>query len=316
MKTKSRTFWIVILVVATILFVVLINLKLYTVPTTSMEKTIPVGTKLMVWETNFTPERYEIIVYHNPDGDTVLIPSAPSGYYVTKRQLGSKKLDAKYKKAFVPLSQREEKLGRCVGLPGDRILIKEGDLYVNGKLYENENIKKMFFIKTSEDQDTVSKLFEQNGINSGDVFSGAEGYIFPATESQVEIFRKSLDPDTSFYFVEEKNKYSRLIFPFDAHYLWNKDNFGELQIPAKGKPIKLTPENLCLYKRLIQNFEGNTLVVKGSTIMINGKASDTYVPKQDYFFICNDNRGNSFDSRYFGFLPGNHISGKILKVFD
>lgn len=288
------------------------GLKSYKIPTASMENTIPIGTRAVVWKKNFTPERFEIIVYRNPDFDTILIPYHPMGYYAAKRQLGSRGIDAKYQKVFVPLSEREEWLGRCVGLPGDNIVIRNGELYINGVLYENENIKKMYFLKTKDNKPIDRKILEQNMIRPEMVYEHNGSYIFSATKSQIENILQSSQVDTSNYFVDQENEYDNMVFPHDITIPWNNDQFGDLLIPQKGKGINLTIDNLPIYRRLIETFENNTLSVSGSTIMINGNAVDSYVPKQDYFFICNDNRDNSFDSRYYGFLPKDHISGKVL----
>lgn len=294
----------------------IMGLKFFKIPTASMENTVPVGTRIMVWKKNFHPERFEIIVYHNPDFDTVLVPHNPMGYYAAKRQMGSTAIDSRYQKVFVPLAKREQWLGRCVGIPGDKIEIRNGKLLVNSEIYNNSNVKKMYTIKTKDNKLINRKWFEKNQIKSENIFKQADSYILSATTLQISDLKNSVPIDTSYCMIEPVNRFDNMIFPFKSAIQWNRDNFGELMIPKKGVEINLTTENIDIYWRLIETFEENVLYIQDSKIMINGKITDTYTPKQDYYFICNDNRDNSLDSRYYGFLPKDHISGKVLKIFN
>lgn len=290
--------------------------KLYKLQTTVMENTVPLGTKFMIKVKNFHPDRFEMILYHNPDFDTVLTPSYPMGYYAAKRQLGSDVIDSKYQKEYVPLEEREQWLGRCVGLPGDKFEMNSGKLLINDQLYENNTIKERYLVKTKDNKPISNELFVQLHIRTEDVYEIVDSYVFPATKDQFSNLQKVVEIDTAYCMVEPAGKFDKFVFPFDSTILWNRDNFGPLVIPQKGAEISLTLENISIYWRLIEVFEGNEISVQDSTIIINGRQSNTYIPKQDYYFICNDNRDNSFDSRYFGFLPNDHISGKIIKIIN
>ena len=105
------------------------------------------------------------------------------------------------------------------------------------------------------------------------------------------------------------------IFPHDSAYHWNVDNFGPIVVPKKGTTVLLTVANLPLYKRIIDVFENNDLDVRDNIIYINGKQADSYTFKMDYFWMMGDNRHNSADSRYWGFVPEDHVVGEAVFVW-
>ncbi|HSM63174.1 MAG TPA: signal peptidase I, partial [Gillisia sp.] len=111
------------------------------------------------------------------------------------------------------------------------------------------------------------------------------------------------------------------LFPKSKSLSWNRDNLGPIYIPKKGATTELTPETLPFYKRLIEVYEGselgitNKLSVNGTQVLLNGQPTDTYTFKQDYYWMMGDNRHNSLDSRYFGYVPENHVVGKPVFVW-
>ncbi len=111
------------------------------------------------------------------------------------------------------------------------------------------------------------------------------------------------------------NDFEPQIFPHDSQYKWNEDNFGPLIVPKKGWTVKLDSTNLPLYQRAISVYEGNKIEQVGNEIFINGKKNNSYTFKMDYFWMMGDNRHNSLDSRYWGFVPDDHIVGKALFVW-
>jgi signal peptidase I len=104
-------------------------------------------------------------------------------------------------------------------------------------------------------------------------------------------------------------------FPFSEYFNWNRDNYGPVWIPRKGATVSITLANLPLYERIIDVYEGNDLEISGSTIKVNGQEADTYTFKMDYYWMMGDNRHNSADSRYWGFVPEDHIVGRPVFVY-
>ena len=135
------------------------------------------------------------------------------------------------------------------------------------------------------------------------------------TDEMLEGLRSNADIDSVLKIVEPKGLKGYNIFPHAPDYPWNNDNFGPIYIPQKGVTISMTPKVLPLYKKIIRDYEGNTVGVSGNQVSINGQVTDSYTFKQDYYWMMGDNRDHSEDSRSWGYVPANHIVGKPIFIW-
>ena len=256
-------------------------------------------------------ERSDVIVFHFPEGDSILKKRKNDSYYYLKRQYKDKPFLRK--EEFDNISYRRVKLRtkyikRVIALPGDTVLFREGTEIVNGvKQPPLPSVIQKYSIldNTSYGKRQVILNYSRNQ------YSKNNKVVVELSNSEIEknsfaglITREILPlnlPDPN-------------IFPFSSSYFWNKDNFGPVVIPQKGATVKLTLSNLPLYKRVITAYEKNRLRVDGNAIYINDKPVKEYTFKMNYYWVMGDNRPHSFDSRYWGFVPDNHIIGIVEKT--
>jgi signal peptidase I len=285
-------------------------------------------------------ERGDIVVFNYPQGDTVptLIDPKYGDYYAICHQLKASGVenprqfimsnpDKFGKLIWRPVDRRENYVKRCIGLPGERLKIVNDDVYINGKrIAQPRNVQFNYLIPVStavaEDvwKDLGVRYEDYAGAMFSDPYTGQKYYNLPLTaemKSQVEKL-----PQVNGALVKESETmlYNLSgVWPLEANYGWTRPNMGEFWIPKKGGTLHLTMENLPLYERAIRTYEGNTLEVKNGEILINGKATDKYTFRMDYYWMMGDNRDRSADSRYWGLVPEDHVVGSpmlILISFD
>lgn len=265
-----------------------------------------------------TVQRNDKVVFGFPNGDSVLVKAPADDYYSLVRQFGREYTLKMYGPVKArPMDKKDHYVKRCVAVAGDTLSIVDGQVYINGDAQEAFPGMQNSYTVITSGQRINPKTLTSIGLNLKELWFSADlpGYwSMPLTATMKEEVEKlpsvvSVTENIDSYPPDYPDSYLT-IFPFSQEYRWTRDNFGPLWIPAKGATVEIDENNLPLYERLITAYEGNTLEVVDGKILINGEETHTYTFGQDYYFMMGDNRHNSLDSRYWGFVPEDHIVGK------
>ncbi len=260
------------------------------------------------------------IVFNYPEGDTVCTKiQSNESYYSLIRRYGRQTVlnnPVDFGRIVVrPVDRRENFIKRCIGIPGDTVEVRHNWVYVNGKPQDSvENMQFDYHIITDGTPINQKKL-ELLDISKVDIhFSNGE-YILPLSSKKARDIRQLTNVKFMERMEEPAGTWDSMTFPFREEFKWNRDNYGPIWIPKMGTTVTLTLQNLPLYERIIHAYEGNELKVSGNQILINGKPVTSYTFKMNYYWMMGDNRHNSADSRFWGFVPEDHIVGKPRFVY-
>jgi len=319
----------------------------YTIPTPSLEKSLLVGDFLFVSKMNYGARVPMTTVALPMVHDS--IPLTKSKSYLTWPQLPYMRLpgiqnikrtdivvfnwpvdtvyrffDTSKRRAYKPVDKKSNYVKRCVGIPGDNLSIKDGVVYIDGKILQlPERAKPQFSYKVAIDGKTpidFETLYKELDITdpSGFINETTKDTIFMSALTEAGAERLKNTPGVTAVIRQisrdiDKANYGKGVFPHVNK--WNSDNYGPVYIPEQGKTVELNSETLPFYKTIIDDYENNDLKVNGTEIRINGKVATSYTFKQNYYWMMGDNRHNSEDSRYWGFVPENHIVGKPIFIW-
>ena len=269
-------------------------------------------------------KRGDCVVFGFPNGDTVLVKAPADDYYMLCRMYGRDFTVRNYGPVKVrPSDKKDHYVKRCVAVAGDTLEIRDGVVYVNSEREVTLPGMQNSYTVTTNGQRLNPRSLERLGLNRSELWfdQTLPGYpAMPLTEKMLEELKGfssvvSIESNIDSYPPDYPDSW-KTIFPFSERFEWTRDNFGPLWIPQKGATVKLNLENLPLYERIITSYEGNELSVEDDgTIRINGETVTEYTFRQDYYFMMGDNRHNSLDSRYWGFVPEDHIVGKPALIW-
>lgn len=316
----------------------------YTIPTPSMEHSLLVGDYLFVSKLHYGPRTpqtpLQVPLTHQTIWGTDLKSYSDAIQLPSYRLPGFSAIKSGDVVVFNvpfenehPADLRTNYIKRCIAVAGDVLEIKDTQVYLNGKSMPNPpQSQNRYFLQTNEP--IRDKFFQEQGISDFNNPTGipqlqfsqyGPAYIVDATPPAAAYFRQQPFIKNVIQDKSPAGQAELDVFPNNPDYpqstptparAWNRDNYGPLQIPKQGQTVQLTPENSPIYEKIILRYEHNEgITVDKGVIKQNGQSLTSYTFKQNYYFMMGDNRHDSLDSRYWGFVPEDHIVGKAVLIW-
>lgn len=287
------------------------------------------------------PTNGEIVVFNYPDGDTVTIGTQQyTSYYEMVRRHGYQNMNnpnfdvplgdmtvKNGKKVGRPVDKREHYVKRCVGIAGDKLEIKDGELYINDKKQAMpEHAQHFYDVEILTRQLQIDAEF----LDSHDIYvteAGLMGYKGNTEDTALFSFNMPVNVAEQIKNtpgvisvkkqIAPKGQYISNIFPHNPRYPWNNDNFGPFTLPKEGMTVAIDTGNLCLYEKILSTYDNgiHQVTKSGAQVLYDGKPISSYTFKQDYYWMMGDNRHNSADSRSWGVVPFDHVVGRPVFVW-
>ncbi|MBC8046855.1 MAG: signal peptidase I [Fimbriimonadaceae bacterium] len=280
--------------------------------------------------------RNDIVVFNFPEGDTVYLPDPSQDFYDYKRQ-GTPGRPFTYRPDQIttrPLDKRENYIKRCVAIPGDSLKVVNGVLYINGELaYQPENLQKSYTLYSKPNVVISDDFLVDQGVDTLDREARSRRFYEDRSSSVVvsltqEIYEKlkpnpAIDRIEPTYYPNSHSDVSVNVVNFQRTYPHNlnvqrnsNDEFGPIYVPKKGETVAINKNTYPFYKRIIESYEHNKISYdKEGNPYINNQPLTEYTFKQNYYWLMGDNRHRSLDSRYWGFVPEDHVVGKAEMVW-